>query len=72
MLGGCTMVQPPFCIPNTPAPKMARLGLTQIYLIIQIYYFSQLFLRFLREPPHPLANGAENLRNPINLCETIT
>ena len=48
------------------------MGLTQIDLIKQIYYFLLRFLRFLREIPLPLAYGAENLRNPINLCEPIT
>ena len=49
-----------------------RIGLSQIDLIKQIYYFLLRFLRFLRETPLPLAYGAENLRNPINLCEPIT
>ena len=48
------------------------MGLSQIDLIKQIYYFLLRFPRFLRETPLPLAYGAENLRNPINLCEPIT
>ena len=48
------------------------MGLTQIDLINQIYYFLLRFLRFLRETPLPLADAAENLYNRINLCEPIT
>ena len=52
--------------------KMVRLGLSQIDLIIQILLFPLRVPRFLRDTPLPLAYGAENLRNPINLCEPIT
>ena len=38
---------------------MVRLGLTQIDLINQIYYFLLRFPRFLREIPLPLAYGAD-------------
>ena len=48
-----------------------HMGLTQIDLIIQILLFP---LRFPREPLSHAADatvGAENLRNPINLCGPI-
>ena len=45
------------------------LGLTQIDLINQIFYFR---LRFPRETTNPLADGAENNNNQIILCELIT
>ena len=35
------------------------MGLTQIDLIIQIYYFHLRFPRFLRDTPLPLADAAE-------------
>ena len=39
--------------------KMVRLGLTQIDLIIQIYYFLLRVPRVLRETPLPLADCAD-------------
>ena len=38
----------------------------------RFYYFLLRFPRFPRETINPLADCAENLYNPINLCEPIT
>ena len=48
------------------------MGLTQIDLIIQIYYFIPRFLRDTINPLADAADGAENLYNRINLCEPNT
>ena len=53
-------------------PNHHRMGLTQIDLIIQIYYFIPRFLRDTINPLADAADGAENLYNRINLCEPIT
>ena len=48
------------------------MGLTQIDLIKQIYYFIPRFLRDTINPLADCADVAENLYNRINLCEPIT
>ena len=48
------------------------MGLTQIDLIKQIYYFFRDFRESLFHIAADAADGAENLYNRINLCEPNT
>ena len=47
-------------------PQKRYMGLTQIDLIIQIYYF---LLRFPRETTNPLADGADDAERYMGLTQ---
>ena len=50
-------------------PQKRYMGLTQIDLIIQIYYFLLRFPRFLRETINPLADGADAAERYMGLTQ---